>query len=89
VLDGAPKEVGPVPAFQIEDFTPAGGWEEMGSGLLVRVLRPGEGDRAKGIFDRRGPTLPPLIFSSWSPIAAGSSRRQAVKTAVWLITLVR
>mmetsp|Transcript_15976 Transcript_15976/g.40595 ORF Transcript_15976/g.40595 Transcript_15976/m.40595 type:complete len:227 (-) Transcript_15976:302-982(-) len=52
VLDGAPKEVGPVPAFQIEDFTPAGGWEEMGSGLLVRVLRPGEGDRAKGIFDR-------------------------------------
>lgn len=41
-----------MPAFAAEDFTAAAGWSELGSGLLCRVVRPGEGDKVKGIFDR-------------------------------------
>mmetsp|Transcript_16914 Transcript_16914/g.47208 ORF Transcript_16914/g.47208 Transcript_16914/m.47208 type:complete len:227 (+) Transcript_16914:39-719(+) len=52
VRDGAAVEVDPVEPFSLEDFGAEGGWTELDSGLLYKVVEEGKGDKTKGIFDR-------------------------------------
>eukprot|EP00238_Polyblepharides_amylifera_P008586 CAMPEP_0196598082 /NCGR_PEP_ID=MMETSP1081-20130531/94112_1 /TAXON_ID=36882 /ORGANISM="Pyramimonas amylifera, Strain CCMP720" /LENGTH=187 /DNA_ID=CAMNT_0041923719 /DNA_START=165 /DNA_END=728 /DNA_ORIENTATION=+ len=52
VRDGAPVEVSSRSPFTLEDFTPEEGWTELDSGLLFKVVKEGEGDLKKGIFDK-------------------------------------
>lgn len=76
VKDGPPAEVAPVPAFDLESFSTGEGWTEMGSGLLYQVVRKGEGDREKGIFDKVD-HFQPFPFVTVQVRTSGSSLRAA------------
>lgn len=46
-------EVEPIPAFTLDSLVAGEGhWVELESGILFRVLREGQGDRGKGVFDK-------------------------------------
>ncbi|KAK3277825.1 hypothetical protein CYMTET_14190 [Cymbomonas tetramitiformis] len=75
VRNGAVLEIDPVEPFELEDFTTEAGWEELDSGLLYKVVKKGEGDRDKGIFDKVDHFQPfPFVtvqYTAWTPDGRG------------------
>jgi hypothetical protein len=52
VRNGVLAGVDDIPPFNLSDFVPEDGWHELDSGLIFKVVKEGEGDKTKGIFDK-------------------------------------
>jgi len=85
VQDGAPLPIDPIEPFSLDDFSPEAGWTESGSGVLFKILKPGEGDTKKGIFDTVDHFQPfPFVtvnFSAYTPDGKGFASTYASRRA--------